>query len=68
MQIIKKFKSKFLKLGSDEDPLTFLIGLRFFQVGVLFLASAPIIAFLLLIFSSLITSFIKGGNYFRWSQ
>ena len=41
------------------------IGLKIFQIGILFLAAAPAISFILLILSSFIGSFKRSNNFFN---
>ena len=65
MRIIKNLKSTFLKDYYSAETLSYIFGLRVFQIGVLFLASAPVIAFMLLIISSIISSFNRSDNYFK---
>ncbi len=65
MSIIATLKSTFLKNNKTNDLLFRNCGLRFFQLGVLFLAAFPAIAFLLLTISSFIGSFNREDNYFR---
>ena len=65
MRIIKNLKSTSLKDYYSAETLSYIFGLRVFQIGVLFLASAPVIAFMLLIISSIISSFNRSDNYFK---
>ena len=43
----------------------YYVGLKFFQLGILFLAGAPAISFFLLISSSIIGSFNRPNNFFN---
>ena len=65
MNIIKKFISSFLQDNYPKKLHTNLIGLRIFQVGVLFLATVPVIAFLLLFLSSIFGGLNRKENYFK---
>ena len=43
----------------------YYVGLKFFHLGILFLAGAPAISFILLISSSIIGSFNRANNFFN---
>lgn len=65
MSIIKKLKSSFLQDNYSKQISLNLIGLKIFQSGVLLLAAAPVIAFCLLLISSVFGGLNGGNNYFK---
>ena len=65
MSIIAKIKNLISKDNVSENLSSNLIGLRIFHSGVLLLASAPAIAFFLLLISSIFGGFNRGKNYFQ---
>ena len=65
MRIIKKFKSSFLQDNYSKHISLNLIGLKIFQGGVLFLATAPVIGFFLLFISSILGGLKRKENYFK---
>lgn len=63
MHIISKLRSLFTIDYYSKQLRLYYIGLRIFQVGVLFLAAAPAISFLLLFCSSILGSFYREKIY-----
>ena len=65
MKIIKNLK-QYLKINPSEIKTSrYIIGLKFFHIGILLLAAVPSISFLLLIISSIIGSIKRKDNYFN---
>ncbi|MBO8230521.1 hypothetical protein CU313_06755 [Prochlorococcus marinus str. MU1404] len=64
MRIIEKLKSSVFHDYYSKQSFLFQIGLRLFQTGILFLAAAPVIAFFLLLVSSIFGGLIREENYF----
>ena len=65
MNTTKKLKGKLNLISSNSKSKNNLIGLRFFHIGILLLAAAPLISFFLLTISSVIGSFKRKDNYFN---
>ena len=65
MYNIARLKDSFSKYPNILIRKPQYIGLKIFQIGVLFLAAAPAISFFLLILSSLIGSFNRSNNFFN---
>ena len=65
MSIVEKFKSSFFQDNSSKQILPYIIGLRIFQCGVLLLAAAPVIAFFLLLISSVFGALNRQDNYLK---
>ncbi len=65
MNTTKKLKGKLNLISSNSKSKYNLIGLRFFHIGILLLAAAPLISFFLLTISSVIGSFKRKDNYFN---
>ena len=65
MNTTKKLKGKLNLISSNSKSKDNLIGLRFFHIGILLLAAAPLISFFLLTISSVIGSFKRKDNYFN---
>ena len=65
MNTTKKLKGKLNLISSNSKSKNKLIGLRFFHIGILLLAAAPLISFFLLTISSVIGSFKRKDNYFN---
>ena len=65
MSIIAKLKSSVFEKIFSKNISTNLVGLRIFQFGVLLLAAAPAIAFLLLLISSIFGGLKREKNYFN---
>ena len=65
MSIIENSKSSISQNNYSNQSLTYITGLRIFQIGVLFLAAAPVISFLLLIISSVLGSVNRQNNFFK---
>ena len=65
MRIIKKFKSSFLQDNYSKQISLNQVGLKIFQGGVLFLATAPVIGFFLLFISSILGGLKRKENYFK---
>ena len=64
MHSLKDFFNFFPKISFLEKKQDNSTGLKFFQIGILLLASAPTISFVFLIFSSILGSIKREGNYF----
>ena len=64
MNTIARLKDSISKDLKNQKGNPHYIGLKIFQIGILFLASAPAISFILLIFSSFIGSFKRNNNFF----
>ena len=65
MNIIKRLKEKSTLIHLDSEGKDNIIGLRFFHIGILLLAAAPLISFFLLTISSVIGSLKRKDNYFN---
>ena len=65
MSNIGNLKSSFFDKNKAKQKSLYLVGLKIFQSGVLFLAAAPAISFFLLLISSLLGGFINKNNYFK---
>ncbi len=65
MDIIEKLKSSILPDDYSIQIFPYIFGLRLFQIGVLFLAAAPVVAFLLLLISSFLCLIHRRENYFN---
>ena len=65
MKTIKILKEKLNLRHSDFKSTANILGLRFFHLGILLLASAPLISFFLLTISSIFGSFKRKDNYFN---
>ena len=65
MYTISRLKDSFSKDLKNLNINPHYIGLKVFQIGVLFLAAAPVISFFLLISSSFIGSFNRSNNFFN---
>ena len=65
MSNIGNLKSSFSDKNKAKKKSLYLVGLKIFQSGVLFLAAAPAISFFLLLISSLLGGFINKNNYFK---
>ena len=63
MSIIEKFKNSVSHKEYSKQLLLYQIGLRTFQAGVLVLAVAPVIAFFLLLISSIFGGLTNKDNY-----
>ena len=59
------FNIKKLHISKNKKLFKFSIGLKFFNLGVFFLVSAPAIAGILLLISTIISSFDSEINYFQ---
>ena len=64
MITIARLKDLFSKNFKNLNRNPHFVGLKFFQLGVLFLAAAPVISFFLLVISSFIGSFKRSNNFF----
>ena len=66
MNTIARLKDSFSKdLKNLNRNHPHYVGLKIFQIGILFLAAAPAISFILLILSSFIGSFKRSNNFFN---
>ncbi len=65
MGIIEKLKNSVFQNNYSIKTFPYIIGLRTFQAGVLFLAAAPVIAFFLLLISSFLCLIYRRDNYFN---
>ena len=65
MKTIKIFKKILKKNPIDIKRSCNKLGIKIFHIGILLLASAPSISFLLLTISSIIGSFNRKDNYFK---
>ncbi len=65
MRIPRTLKNLFFNNFYPQHKNYQLIGLRIFQCGVLFLAAAPSISFVLLLSSSILSSFNRHKNFFN---
>ena len=65
MNTTKKLKGKLNLISSNSKSKDNLIGLRFFHIGILLLAAAPLISFFLLTISSVIGTIKRKDNFFN---
>ena len=65
MNTIERLKDSFSKDLKNLNRNPHYFGLKIFQIGILFLAAAPAISFILLIISSFIGSFKRSNNFFK---
>ena len=65
MNTIARLKESFSKDLKNLSSEPHYVGLKIFQIGILFLAAAPAISFILLILSSFIGSFKRSNNFFN---
>ena len=65
MNTIARLKDSFSKDLKNLSSKPHYVGLKIFQIGILFLAAAPAISFILLILSSFIGSFKRSNNFFN---
>ncbi len=65
MSYISRLKNIVFQNPYPEQKSIRNIGFSFFQIGVLFLAIAPVISFILLIISSVLGSFKREENYIK---
>ena len=65
MNTIERLKDSFSKNLKNLNRNPHYVGLKIFQIGILFLAAAPAISFILLIISSFIGSFKRSNNFFK---
>tara|TARA_Y100000991_G_scaffold214461_1_gene202236 strand:- start:51 stop:1403 length:1353 start_codon:yes stop_codon:yes gene_type:complete len=62
---IENLKSEDFNKNNTEQRSLYIIGLKIFQSGVLFLAAAPAISFFLLLLSSILGGLNNKNNYFK---
>ena len=65
MGIIENLKSSFSQNNYSKKISPYSVGLKIFQLGVIFLAAAPAVSFFLLLISSFLGGGNKKRNYFK---
>ena len=65
MNTIKRLKENLTSFPLDSECKDNIVGLRFFHLGILLLASAPLISFFLLTISSVIGTIKRKDNFFN---